>query len=118
MTRVVQSSPACTLPSWGALGALFSKAVPSSFGQQERISQLSGCERFEQCRAFVVENDMAALAALAGPDVNRAAIGVEIRSPKRSQFAIACARYQRSLCQTAEIRIARIQEPLCFGDVR
>ena len=92
------------------------QGVPSAFDSKMAIPRLSCCERFEQCRALVVENDMAAFAALAGSDVDRPTIRVEIRRPKRSQFAIPCASYKRGLRQAPEIGITGIQEPFCLGD--
>jgi hypothetical protein len=81
--------------------------VPSRtvvFCQQQSVAQLAGRQRLEQRRAFVVEDDMATLSALAGSDMNSAAVRVEIRCSQRRQFAIARAAHKRRLRQPTEIR--------------
>src|SRR5262249_31754040 len=82
------------------------------FWQQQRITRFPGGQRLEQCRALVIEDDMAPLPALAGPDVDRPAVRIEIRGAQRGEFATACSGRKRSLRQAPEIGITGIEKPL------
>src|SRR5262245_57865639 len=59
---------------------------------------------------------MAALATLAGSNVDRAAVWIEIRGAERRQFAIPAAGRERCLRQAPEIGIAGIEQPLGLGN--
>src|SRR5262249_33609136 len=59
---------------------------------------------------------MATLPALAGPNMNRVAVRIEVGGAERCQFPIPGAGYQRPLHQLAEVRFAGIHQPFRLRD--
>ena len=62
------------------------------------------------------KNDVTWLAALGPPNVDRAAVRVEVAHLQLTQLAPSAASFQRALHNTTKVRIAAVDQPLRFGD--
>ena len=72
-------------------------------GQEKGVRRPSGSLCGEERHALVGKDDMPPLPAFAGPDMERPAIGVEIRNSKARKLAVARARRKRAADKQAEV---------------